>query len=118
MAERNLRILLLDLFEKNHLLSVGEVLEKLHQQGSTFNKTSVYRSLDQLENENKICKHFFSEAEAKYELHSDEHVHLVCRSCGKIQVSYQVPHLTEKDFLIEHSHVTLVGLCSNCQQQD
>ena len=101
----------------NHLLSVADILEKLEQSGETYNKTSVYRSIDQLLEKGLVCQHYFTDDQAMYELREDHHTHLICKKCKKIQITECNYHHTKapKGFKVDHHHVTLVGLCKNCQ---
>lgn len=116
MSERNLKEVIISILEESHLLSAGAMLEKLVSQGKSYNKTSVYRALEQLEAENTICRHHFSETEAVFELSDHEHIHLVCTNCGKVTSSEkhfpQVKNL--EGFSVKHQHVTLLGKCQNC----
>lgn len=116
MSTRNLRAQLVSLLQQHHLLSVGDILQKLEAQGKTYNKTSVYRSLEQLLEEGVVCRQFFNEAQALYELREDHHTHLVCSTCGKIETIECDYHESSAvgDFVVDHHHVTLVGSCGQC----
>lgn len=119
MAERNLKTTLLELLQQRHLLTVGEILDTLDREGKSYNKTSVYRALDQLLAEGEVCRHYFTEAQAAYELRSHHHAHLVCEHCGQITVGeclYQQPQ-TVGTFKVNHHHLTLMGLCAKCQTE-
>jgi Fur family transcriptional regulator, ferric uptake regulator len=116
MSERNLKEIILTLLQEHHLLSAGDMLQKLVASGKTYNKTSVYRSLDQLVEEGAICRHYLAGDQAQYELKEDHHIHLVCNSCGKVDEAacdYKQPNKVGS-FNVDHHHLTLVGLCTNC----
>jgi Fur family transcriptional regulator, ferric uptake regulator len=116
MSERNLKQTLVSLLQVNHLLSAGAMLEKLASQGKNYNKTSVYRALDQLELENMVCRHHFNEAEADYELREHHHAHLVCTHCGQVEsgeCTYVEP-TSIGAFKVDHHHTTLFGTCEKC----
>jgi len=117
MAEKALKLIIVEILKQNHLLSVAEFLDVLKKDGKSYNKTSVYRALEQLISEDAVCQHHFSSSEASYELREHHHTHLVCKKCGKIQTAECHYHETPKvgNFLVEHHHVTLFGLCENCQ---
>lgn len=120
MSERNLKAKILDLLETNHLLSATSILEQLLKLGTPYNKTSVYRALDQLEASNAICQHHLIGDESLYELAHHEHAHLICRNCGTIESS-ELPELPPgyaPSFHIEHQHLTLLGLCSSCRKRN
>ncbi len=118
MAERNLKSTLTDLFSARHLLSAPQILDILQALGRKYNKTSVYRALDQLEAEGIICKQFFTQNEAMYELKEHHHAHLVCKKCGKIEQTECDYHEPKElhGFSVDHHRVTLIGFCGNCHR--
>lgn len=118
MTERNLKATLVDLFSARHLLSAPQILDILQAVGRKYNKTSVYRALDQLEADGIICKQFFTQNEALYELKEHHHAHLVCTQCGKV-IEAECDYHEPKDlqgFAVDHHHVTLLGLCADCRR--
>ena len=124
MQPRNLRLQLTEVLKKHHLVTVGEILARLAESGQYFNKTSVYRALDKMLEDQLICKHFFDGHEALYELRDNEehHVHISCQKCGRVNC-FEVKDLDldslkkahKDDFDISHYHLTLVGTCSACR---
>lgn len=117
MSERNLKEVIIALLQETHLLSAGAILKILSTQGKNYNKTSVYRALEQLETENAICRHHFTENESKYELREHHHAHLVCTSCGKVDTT-ECTYAEPKElgsFKADHHHTTVFGVCGNCQ---
>ncbi|MDQ3008324.1 MAG: transcriptional repressor [bacterium] len=119
MPERNLKELLLELLKQHHLITVSDMLQLLKKQGHGFNKTSVYRALEQLLTDNTVCRHYFADAQAQYEL-QDDHTHLVCESCGKVELAectFTQPAKV-KNFTVDHHHVTLVGHCGACSSKN
>lgn len=87
--------------------------------GKTYNKTSIYRALEKLEEQGLICQHTFTTGETKFELRQSHHDHLVCTECGLIQASesaIEVPTAVG-DFQVDHYHLSIFGLCSDCQQK-
>lgn len=120
MSERNLKATILNLLKVNHLISTKEILEQLEQQGKSYNKTSVYRSLETLVESGDVCRHYFNDGEALYELKADHHVHLVCPCCGKVtaaECDYQQPDEIN-GFKVDHHHLTLMGECAQCRKKN
>lgn len=116
MAERNLKASILTLLHEHHLLSTKSILEHLEQEGRSYNKTSAYRALEQLHTEGVVCRHYFNDAEATYELKEHHHAHVVCQNCGKVAVAecnYTQPDKIS-GFTIDHHHLTLIGMCDSC----
>lgn len=119
MAERNLKQLLQKLFTTHHLLTATDCRVQLEAAGRRFNKTSVYRALEQLVAEERLCKLNLKNDEAAYELRESHHAHLVCEQCGEISsaaCSYDQP-TTVNGFEVSHHHVTLMGLCATCSKK-
>lgn len=120
MLEISLSSAILTLLSRQHLLSANDILLYFKGKGHIYNKTSVYRALDQLVAENKICQHHFSDDENKYELRNQHHAHLVCTSCNSVDTadcSYADPQKIGS-FKVDHHHLTLFGLCENCQKKN
>ena len=116
MPERNLKKLIVELLSTHHLLSAHQILELLLGQKRHFNKTSVYRALEQLVTAELICPQHFLEAETVYELRAHHHTHLVCEQCGSVAAAdckFSEPKNID-GFQVTHHHVTLMGLCQNC----
>ena len=108
-----------EILEQNHTLTAPQILEHLSEAGVECNKTTVYRALERMSLRNEVCRHMFGGQTASYELRKDHHDHLVCTNCGAIK---EVPCITEfppmiDDFQVDHHHLTLFGLCANCQRQ-
>lgn len=116
MPERNLKKLIVELLSAHHLLSAHQILERLSDQKRHFNKTSVYRALEQLVEADQVCPQHFLEAETVYELRAHHHTHLVCERCGSVSAA-DCTFTEPKNlggFQVTHHHVTLMGLCQNC----
>ncbi|CAN5298265.1 ferric iron uptake transcriptional regulator [soil metagenome] len=108
-----------DLLKKKHLLSANQILEHFEDKGRIYNKTSVYRALDQLSADDVICRYDFSDSEAQYELRDHHHDHVICEKCGEIETIEcqftQPVHL--KGYHISHHHLTLFGICTACEEK-
>lgn len=120
MSETSLKNILTKMLHEEHLLSASDFLERLDMSGKTYNKTSVYRALEQLLEEEVVCRHHFSATEASYELREHHHAHLICTNCSKVETGecdYDEPHKVG-GFLVNHHHTTLFGLCENCQRKN
>lgn len=118
MKKRNLKKLILGILEEHHHLTTDNIRQILTQRQHKFHKTSIYRSLDRLMAEDKICQQFLDEKQASYELRSKHHEHLKCKICGKVialDCIFDQPK-NIKGFNIDHHHLTLIGTCPDCQK--
>jgi Fur family ferric uptake transcriptional regulator len=117
MSTEPLRNTIIALLAEHHLLSAPEIVALIHAQGRQVNKTSVYRAIDKLQAEQKVCRHNLLGNELLYELSDDHHDHLVCVACGKIATTDCHVNIPQKvdDFSVLHHHLTLFGMCHECQ---
>ena len=111
---------IIELLKKSHLLSATKVINLLANSEKKYNKTSVYRALEKLEIEGKICKESFGESEALYEIREDHHDHAVCTNCDTILKVACHSHFNKKipGFHADHHHTTIYGLCDNCVKKN
>lgn len=107
------------LLKNNHFLNVAQILELLEKNGEKYNKTSVYRALEKLQENDLVCKQTFGENEAKYELRADHHDHAICTNCEKVIPVECHTHLEQKipGFHQNHHHTTIYGVCDSCLQK-
>lgn len=104
------------LLRQHHSLTANQVLAELEKTGKSYNKTSVYRAIDQLLAQGVLCAYHFQDNETSYELRDHHHAHLVCERCGAVTVSecgYDQPAMVG-GFHVEHHHLTLYGVCVQC----
>lgn len=113
-----MRTHILALLRRNHLLSAAQLIQKIKEAGHTVNKTSVYRALEILGEQQLIVRKLL-EDEALFELAGHHHDHIVCTNCGtveSIECALTLPQ-TPKGFTIQDHTITLYGLCPNCQSK-
>lgn len=118
MARTVLSEIIPQLLRQYHALTANRVLEELEKTGKTYNKTSVYRAIDQLLAQGELCAYHFTDNETSYELRDHHHAHLVCERCGQVQVvtcDYTQP-TTVEGFQVDHHHLTLYGVCAACSE--
>jgi len=91
--------------------------------GSTFNKTTIYRVLDKLEDDGILHSFLGKEGHKWYakcnncssDEHKDLHPHFQCLSCGKVDclpVSVTLPKIPNRK--IEVSQLLIQGKCEQC----
>lgn len=101
-----------------HLATAPEILHSLEQQGHSYNKSSVYRALERLLESAEICRTSLGSQETYYELRHENHAHLICNSCSRVMATDALTVPAEIDgFHTDHSHVTIFGICSECQSK-
>jgi len=87
-----------------------------------LNITTVYRTLDLLEELGLIGHTHLGHGAPVYHLAEDQHLHVVCHRCesvisaeSNILASVVAQMQTEHGFLVDVGHVTLSGECADCR---
>ena len=102
----------------------SEVLERCRERDAETTASTVYRTLDVLEELGYV--HHSHGAGGREEFHVlpvDEHAHLQCETCGR---SWEVDAGEAADlvgrlqrnrgFTVHLGHLTIAGLCADCRQ--
>jgi Fur family ferric uptake transcriptional regulator len=95
-----------------------DVGAEVRQAARGVNISTIYRTLELLEQLGMVTHAHLGHGAPTYHLAVDaDHVHLVCRSCGKIsEVSPVVTALNEEqDFETDVGHLTVFGRCGQCR---
>src|SRR5205823_3524259 len=81
------RLTILQYMEKEHRpLDVSEILLYLQQSHKDIDQATVYRILDKFYKSTLVTRLEFQEGKFRYEIqHKNDHHHLICESCGKIE---------------------------------
>jgi Fur family ferric uptake transcriptional regulator len=112
--------LILDLLQENHALTALEIVKKLEDKGQEFNKTSIYRAIERLQEHGQVCRYMFGGTTVVYERRDHHHDHLVCNNCGKVQTvacTIQPPQEIN-GFRVDHHHLTMFGVCAECAARE
>jgi Fe2+ or Zn2+ uptake regulation protein len=113
---------LLAVLADQHLPQPASVLSQLLKKSlsqKTIDKVTLYRNLDLLEKDGKLCRTYFLGQEALYELRDDRqhHHHLICTQCHHVEDDIHCtvsipPNLA--GFRIDHHHLEFYGVCAQC----
>lgn len=103
-----------------------EVLVHVHEQSSAVNVSTVYRTLEVLEQLGLIRHAHLSDRAPTYHSVTDhEHFHLVCRNCHRItsvdpdvMTSLNDRLRDEHGFVPDVGHLTIFGRCVDCSTAD
>jgi Fur family ferric uptake transcriptional regulator len=103
-----------------------EVLAEVRKQSSAVNISTVYRTLEVLE-ELGLVKHahLSDRAPTYHSIGGHEHFHLVCRNCHRV-ISVDAGVLdpllerlrTGQGFTADVGHLTVFGRCDQCEETD
>lgn len=109
------------LLQVNRPVTQDQVTQRLD---GTFDRVTIYRTLDSLTRANLVHKVFLDERASHYELahHCSKtqcHPHFTCSACGQTHcltdLAIPLAPSPHKGFLIQRQQVRLEGLCPTCQ---
>lgn len=126
LSEHNLKVtearkaLMEFLLKENQPVDAQFIIDHL-QKNHSIDRVTVFRILNVLTDHGILRKLEFGEGKARYELATDEHHHLICESCGKIEdvsdcniSELEVDIRNKKKFHIKRHSLEFFGLCSQC----
>ncbi|MDE6562060.1 MAG: transcriptional repressor [Muribaculaceae bacterium] len=94
----------------------------IENDGYHVSRATVYNTVELLENAGILKKNVFGQNSAMYEVHHDNHMHLVCKKCGMIR-EIENPHIAGHlmqlhpvDFTPEGFSITIYGICRACSE--
>jgi Fur family ferric uptake transcriptional regulator len=117
------RRLVLDIIhETPRHITADEILNYVNSKTPGVNKSTIYRTLDMLEETGCVVK---SEAAGRFIYHHAEeghHHHLVCRVCGRslecaedIFTPLETNIRNQYGFVADIQHLVIKGLCRDCR---
>lgn len=117
------RELILAAVERLGHATPDEVLTEVHEHSSAVNASTVYRTLEVLEELGLVRHAHLSDRAPTYHSVSDhEHFHLVCRNCQtviSVDPDVLTPLLqrldTDHGFAADIGHLTVFGTCAACR---
>jgi Fur family transcriptional regulator, ferric uptake regulator len=118
------RQLVLQAVEKLGHGTPDEILLEVQQHASAVNVSTVYRTLEVLEELGLVRHAHLSDRAPTYHSVTDhEHFHLVCRNCHRVVsvdpevVAPLAARLREEQgFVIDVGHLAIFGECGECEQ--
>lgn len=124
---RQKQILLSILKEADRPMSINEIYSIIIQQLPKIAKSTIYRNIDSLLNQDLIEKYHFNGNEIFYRIKADRHDHkhfVICDDCKKI---FDLPTcpihalenaMEEEGFIIKDHQIQITGLCRDCSGLD
>ena len=118
------RIAILETIEKTGHMNVDEIYETVRQSHPTLSLATVYKNIVTMVEKGVLVEVPIVGHKSKYEIRKEEHIHLVCRSCGAvIDRPFDEELLTGTDavahrsaFVLEGRQINLYGLCADCRE--
>lgn len=110
--------------EMNSHFEVDALHLALESDGYHVSRATVYNTVELLEKAGILRKNVFGQNSAIYEVNRDNHIHLVCKKCGKIReidnahIAAHVMQLKPDNFTSESFAITLYGVCGECSSSN
>jgi len=106
----------------NHV-TADDIARRVQRRFPSVNISTVYRTLDTLEDLGVLDHVHLGHGRAVYHLTDEEHEHLVCESCDaviELPASKLKPFLRsierEHGFEVDRRHFAIVGVCRSCRE--
>lgn len=119
------RQLVLDAVRELGHATPEQVCTRVQATAPAVNITTVYRTLDLLEELGVVRHAHLGHGAPTYSEHQHRHVHLVCHRCGRVDEAAQGllsevadRTLAEFGFRLDATHVALSGTCTDCRAED
>lgn len=104
--------------------TMKEIYSLAKKKDPTIGQATIYRNVHKLFEDGKLRKIDYSGKEY-FDINQEEHIHLVCKKCGKITdlFEYYIEDIRkilneQQNFKCEEIQVLVTGLCSNCQKKE
>jgi Fur family transcriptional regulator, ferric uptake regulator len=118
------RQLVLEAVTRLNHASPEEIFAEVHQRAQGVNVSTIYRTLELLEQLGLVTHTHLGHGAPRYHLAAEaQHVHLVCRDCGRVtEVAPEAarPLVTaldqEEGFETDVGHLTVYGTCRDCRR--
>lgn len=118
------RMSILEIVAEEGHVNIENIYEHVIQKHSSVSLATIYKNILIMLEKGVLVEVPIAGKKSQYELAKEDHVHLVCTECGKVEDQALEKTLQEDagkiakeaSFSLSNSHINLYGLCSNCQQ--
>ena len=115
------RTSILKSIDKAGHINIDDIYEDVKELHPTLSLATIYKNIILMQKHNVIVEVPMNGKKSKFELKKDEHIHLICQSCGDIQdttITQETRYaLTIKNFQLNSSQINLYGICKKCQNR-
>ncbi len=101
--------------------TADRIYTDLKEKNPSLSKTTVYNSLDTLQNHNIIQSITISPSELRYDFKKSMHHHFLCKRCGDIiDIELECPNIKktiDQGHKVEEVHGYFKGICKKCMEK-
>lgn len=116
------RVAIVDELYSNGHMNIDELYKKLLEKFPSISLATIYKNVNAMVEKVFLNEVKIPDAKSVYELAKEEHSHLVCSSCGRIEdimidtSILQSSIKAQSAFKIQNVDVVFSGLCKSCQK--
>ena len=106
--------------EMNSHFEVDALHLAIENDGYHVSRATVYNTVLLLEEAGILRRNLLGQNASTYEVHRDNHIHMVCKRCGRIReiqnqhIAGEVMRLAPDSFVPDGFAITVYGVCSDC----
>lgn len=111
------------LAEQTNPQDAETIYKHVQAEHTAADRATIYRILDVFTDKGLANRLEFGEGKYRYELAGQEHHHLICESCGKIEdisdchIADLEQEITQKKgFKVKRHSLEFYGVCASCQR--
>ena len=101
--------------------NIDEIYEDVKEHYPTLSLATIYKNIILMVEKGVIIEVPINGKKSKYELKKDDHIHLICQSCGEIRdrdISKEKKQiLSIENFELKTAQINLYGICEKCLSQ-
>ena len=101
--------------------NIDEIYEDVKEHYPTLSLATIYKNIILMVEKGVIVEVPINGKKSKYELKKDDHIHLICQSCGEIcdiEISKEKEKILSVDnFELKTAQINLYGICEKCQSK-
>jgi len=115
------RVAIVDELYKHGHMNIDELYKNLLEKFPSISLATIYKNINAMVDKIFLNEVKIPETKSVYELAKEEHSHLVCQSCGKIEDIVLDTTLLQNslkgvsNFKVESTELVFSGVCQNCQ---
>ena len=100
-------------------INIDDIYEDVKEHYPTLSLATIYKNIILMVKHGVIVEVPMNGEKSKYELKKDDHIHLICQSCGSIEdkelTKEKEQILAVENFKLNNAQINLYGLCKKCQ---
>jgi len=117
------RLLILETIAKHGHIAIDAIYEEVSRVHASLSLATVYKNILLMVEKNVLVEVPVAGQKSKYELKKEDHIHLICIECGKVEdkplirsVDTLIEDMTkEEQFSLSSEQINLYGVCCTCQ---